>query len=381
MLPKNYTNHLTTCLKKSEYLMLIMVVQLLQMYRKVRLEELSTKLPIPILFESRRKKMKRFLENSRLTIEGIWMPIIMQWIEAEFSVKEMLYIVIDRTQWGLINILMVSLVVNNRSIPLYFELIEHQGNSNLESQQAVLDRVLSRLEKYKTIVLGDREFCSVELARWLNEQKNSCFCLRLKKSTYIKLKKETWTSLKNLGLGAGMSLYYQGVKITKTKGFTGGNIAAKWKRKYRGIISEEAWFILTNLKGLDEAIESYQKRMGIEEMFRDFKKGGYDLERTKLTGHRLVSLILLITLAYSSATLVGKVIKDKGIAKYVGRVKEKRRSTRRHSNFYLGLNSKDWLLSWELLSVEVRALIELSPQKRANYQQGLKAISQIQSCF
>ncbi len=65
----------------------------------------------------------------------------------------------------------------------------------------------------------------------------------------------------------------------------------------------------------------------------------------------------------------------------MGRVKEKNRLTRRHSNFYLGLNSKDWLLSWELLSVEVLALIGLSPQKRANYQQGLKAISQIQSCF
>lgn len=69
------------------------------------------------------------------------------------------------------------------------------------------------------------------------------------------------------------------------------------------------------------------------------------------------------------------------LAKYVGRVKDKKRATRRHSNFYLGLNSQDWLLSWELLSVEVRALMDLSPQKRTNYQQGLKAISQIQSCF
>jgi hypothetical protein len=381
MLPENYTNHLATCLKKSEYLMLIIVVHLLQMYRKVRLEELATKLPLPIMFESRRKKMKRFLESPCLTLEGIWIPIIIKWIEAEFSYDEILYIVIDRTQWGVINILMVSLVVNKRSLPLYFELLEHRGSSNLESQQAVLGRVLSRLKNHKTVVLGDREFCSVELARWLNEQKNSYFCLRLKKSTYIKLEKETWIALKHLGLKPGMSLYYQGVKITKTKGFAGGNIAAKWKGKYRGMTSEEAWFILTNLKDLDTAIATYQKRMGIEEMFRDFKKGGYDLERTKLTGHRLISLILLITLAYSSVTLAGKVIKDKGIAKYVGRLKEKNRSTRRHSNFYLGLNSKDWLLSWELLSVEVLALIGLSPQKRANYQQGLKALSQIQSCF
>ena len=240
---------------------------------------------------------------------------------------------------------------------------------------------MSRLEKYQTVVLGDREFCSVELARWLNEQKNSYFCLRLKKSTYIEVEKETWIALKNLGLESGMSLYYQGVKITKTKGFTGGNIAAIRKGKYRGMTAEEAMCILTNLNGLEPGSATYQKRMGIEEMFRDFKKGGYDLERSKLTGHRLISLILLITLAYSSATLAGKVIKDKGVAKYVGRVKEKNRLTRRHSNFYLGLNSQDWLLSWELLSVEVLALIKLTPQKRANYQQGLKAISQIQSCF
>ena len=80
--------------------MLIIVVQLLQIYRKVRLEELATKLPIPILFESRRTKMKRFLESPCLTLEGIWIPIIMKWIEAEFSYDEMLYIVIDRTSVG-----------------------------------------------------------------------------------------------------------------------------------------------------------------------------------------------------------------------------------------------------------------------------------------
>ena len=71
MLPENYSKHLTTCLNKSEYLMLIIVVQLLQLSKKVRLEELATRLPIPIIFESRRKKLKRFLESSYLTIEGV----------------------------------------------------------------------------------------------------------------------------------------------------------------------------------------------------------------------------------------------------------------------------------------------------------------------
>lgn len=43
--------------------------------------------------------------------------------------------------------------------------------------------------------------------------------------------------------------------------------------------SEEGWFILTNLGSLEMAITAYKKRFGIEEMFRDFKKGGYNERR------------------------------------------------------------------------------------------------------
>lgn len=117
MLPERYNNHLTTYLKKSEYLMLLIVLQLVQMYRRVRLEELANYLPIPILFESRRKKLKRFLEIPCLTIEGIWMPIVRGWLKETWSLISVLYIVIDRTQWACINVVMISLIVDKRSIP------------------------------------------------------------------------------------------------------------------------------------------------------------------------------------------------------------------------------------------------------------------------
>jgi len=47
-----------------------------------------------------------------------------------------------------------------------------------------------------------------------------------------------------------------------------------------------------------------KKRFGIEEMFRDFKTGGYQINKTYLHGDRLISLIVLITIAYSSAFLL-----------------------------------------------------------------------------
>lgn len=79
-------------------------------------------------------------------------------------------------------------------------MLDHTGSSNVETQKALLSRVLPLLKEYQTVVLGDREFCSVELAKGLNGQKQTYFCLRLKKSTYIAVKEEMWVSLINLGL-------------------------------------------------------------------------------------------------------------------------------------------------------------------------------------
>jgi hypothetical protein len=41
---------------------------------------------------------------------------------------------------------------------------------------------------------------------------------------------------------------------------------------------KDAWFILTDLGSLPVAISAYKQRMGIEEMFPDYKTGGYNLE-------------------------------------------------------------------------------------------------------
>lgn len=66
-----------------------------------------------------------------------------------------------------------------------------------------------------------------------------------------------------------------------------------WKRKYWGWSPDEGWFILTNLEDLESAVLAYKQRFGIEEMFRDFKKGGYNLEGTNVTDDRLIVIVLL----------------------------------------------------------------------------------------
>jgi hypothetical protein len=94
----------------------------------------------------------------------------------------------------------------------------------------------------------------------------------------VELEDQIWFQLKELELSPGTSLFYQGIKVTKTKGFGGFNLAAKYGRNYRQKSCKEPWYILTNFASLSVATSAYSKRMGIEEMFRDLKKGGYNID-------------------------------------------------------------------------------------------------------
>ncbi|GAB1541892.1 hypothetical protein NUACC21_45650 [Scytonema sp. NUACC21] len=118
-------------------------------------------------------------------------------------------------------------------------------------------------------------------------------------------------------------------------------------------------------------------------MFRDFKSGGYNLEETKVSNKRLISLIILIaicasqqrfSIAYTSATIHGQEIKQKGIQKYVGRVKEYGRIERRHSSFYVGLYGQNWVNFMALCEDLVIQLMRLCRNKWKYYQQGLRAM-------
>ncbi|WP_420839166.1 hypothetical protein [Argonema antarcticum] len=70
---------------------------------------------------------------------------------------------------------------------------------------------------------------------------------------------------------------------------------------------------MTNFSDLRKALSAYQKRFGIEEMFRDYKSGGYNLESTGVHGERLIALLILMTLAYTSSIMSGQQIKNKGV--------------------------------------------------------------------
>ena len=74
--------------------------------------------------------------------------------------------------------------------------------------------MLRLLKGYEIVIVGDREFRSVELAYWL-KQKKVYFALRQKQGNYIKLKGQEYQQLSELGLAPGMKLFLTGVNFTK----------------------------------------------------------------------------------------------------------------------------------------------------------------------
>ncbi|EDX84257.1 hypothetical protein S7335_1954 [Synechococcus sp. PCC 7335] len=268
----------------------------------------------------------------------------------------------------------------NQAIPLSWRLMENLGNSDYVEQTQLLTKALPMLSANKIVVLGDREFCSVDLARWLGE-KGHYFCLRQKQSTWMKAGETDWQKLTTLGLRPGTQGFYNALTLTKSKGFGAAHLVGKWKRRYQSFAPAEPWFILTSLDTLDVAIWAYQKRFDIEEMFRDFKLGGYSLERCRAQDKRFLSIVLLVAIAYTCATSQGQTLKQKALQKYIARPERYDQPNKRHSAFYIGLAAHRWVPFWPRCQQQVFELLVLDRNKLPYHLKDLKAMDAVLSAF
>ena len=274
-------------------------------------------------------------------------------------------------------------MVDGRAYPLHWLVLTKAGASNLDEQQALIMPVLAWFHRQMTnpiVVLGDREFHSVQLAQWLSEQ-GVYYVLREKKDLQVKGQNGQYASLESRNIYPGIKQLIAPVVVVKSKGFGAGNLAIRWKRKYRGKGEREGWYLLSNLDEVDEIIDGYGKRMGIEEMFRDAKKGGYNLEECQAKPVRLNALILVISIAYTVSSLKGKAIKRLRQDKYVGRQRSFKKNVTKNSNFKLGLYGQLFCDLPQRLMMLGHKLMELTPGKRLFYWRGERAKRKIQEAF
>lgn len=80
------------------YKMLQILLLLLQCQKTVTVEKLATVFPQPILFESRRRSIQRFLSLPQLSLQLLWFPLLKHWVKvSQFQQGKRLTFAINRT--------------------------------------------------------------------------------------------------------------------------------------------------------------------------------------------------------------------------------------------------------------------------------------------
>ncbi len=206
MLPIFYQAQLQKYLSQSQLITLKLLVWLLQSQKQVKIERLAATLPLPIQQNSRRRHIQRFLSLKRLSVVLLWFPLIQQIITRHIAKVKPLIITLDRTQWKDKNILMASVIHQKRALPIFWILLDKKGASDLREQQIVLRPVIKLLKAKKIVIIGDREFHSIELAQWLHRQKVK-FVFRQKKDTTFRQNRQKFKSLSQVEISPGMTQF------------------------------------------------------------------------------------------------------------------------------------------------------------------------------
>jgi len=159
-----------------------MLVALLKV-RTVNLTELACGFSSKATIDSRYKRIKRFFKEFT-----IHYPSVAFWVVEFFGFREgQLHLSMDRTnwQWGKkdINILMLSIIYKGIAIPLFWSLLNKQGNSNTEERIEIMERFIAQFGENKIAgLLADREFVGNAWFDWLLK-KQIPFCIRIKSNT------------------------------------------------------------------------------------------------------------------------------------------------------------------------------------------------------
>ena len=132
-----------------------------------------------------RTGLHRFLQNSRVDEEKLYLPLIMAAIN-HWSDKK-IYLALDTTVlWNQYCMIHLSIIGGGRAIPFLWQVKEHQSATISFAVYRELLRKASWLLPHHNdvMLLADRGFAHQELLKWLN-QKTWHYCLRIPSDTLV----------------------------------------------------------------------------------------------------------------------------------------------------------------------------------------------------
>jgi hypothetical protein len=258
-------------------------------------------------FGSALTRLYRFLRN---TWFDNWL-LTEQLLRLLHQPDKRLLLALDWTAWqDRFSVLTASVCVDTRSIPVAVSacVLRQLARSQNLWEETFLRLVVDRLRAARTeaIWLCDRGFHRVKWMERLMELEQQ-FVVRLHRDVTVHLRDRVCL-LKSLEVREGERrdfgfVYLRADKLVRVR------VIAVWAKG-----AKEVWWLATNLHNrVSKVVSYYDRRMGIEEQFRDSKghRFGLKLRWTQFTRAEFVErMYLLVGVALLLWTSVGRVVEE-----------------------------------------------------------------------
>lgn len=244
--------------------------------------------------------IERFLSNPRVDVAAVMRPFAQEVLNKASKKGQTIVLMMDQSQIrGDLQLLMVSVRVGNRALPVLWSVAKTEGNIGFEDQKRLLDQVITFIPAGKSVLLaGDRFYGTANLILWC-QKAGWDYRLRFKGNTLV---------YQNVGEKSLHDLYQEGQRSLPGARLVSGattNI---------GIVHEaghpEPWFIAMSAKPTAYTALDYGMRWGIESLFSDLKSRGFDITATHMRKtERLERMLLVLSLAMYWAVSTGLWVK------------------------------------------------------------------------
>ena len=286
---------------------------------------------------SKVKRIYRFLKNDKINPELVQYHFARTLLKKYKNHSGKVHIIFDHTtKEDVFTILQFSLRVDNRVIPLWHKIFEYKDKKNKDFEHVYegLKVVYELLSPYnfEVIVLADRGFRSVELFKFIDEELKWNYAIRCILTSNVKIEnKPKVKKLSDIKIRRNKKKSFEKVLLTDEKYEC--NLGVSLAE------DDDVWYVATNMKP-KKGIREYQKRFDIEELFRDLKSNGFNMEDSWSEGLTYFkNLYLCLSIAYSWLIILGKVCTKNKKNKELGtiRINKNGKSIRIYSLFRTGL--------------------------------------------
>jgi hypothetical protein len=245
--------------------------------------------------QSTEVRFNRLLENGNVNVEEIYRPIITNALKTLAGTA--ITAALDTSMlFDTYCMMKIVLLYRGRGVTIAWEVIEH-GSATVSLKQllTVLDEAKLILRKAgikEVTLLADRGFADTNLMQYLKALGWN-YIIRIKASFGIYSPAgDLLCKTGEVALAVNQSKHYHNVYLTQN------HFAVVHVGLARVKGAKEPWFIVSNLPTTNLSFTVYGMRFDIEQVFKDDKSGGFNLESSGLrVADKLNRLMLVLCLA------------------------------------------------------------------------------------